>query len=476
MLHKTLHSWILQVCSAVLLAGSTIALGSTNLFIKVGQTKKVILEDLAQTVEVRTAGIIEVSKGVSKKELLVVGKASGSTLMTIRIRDKPALNYQITVKPPYQLNSSLAIAAAQLKSLANIETTIRDQKVFVRGTLRSRSDIETLSSLKGRFGSIIVDLTTKHPIEGSAVVRTINKLLRDNGMPNIQAHSYGRLLMLEGSAKDPLQKKLALRIAQMIDRTIEDNIDEKSNGAPSIAIEVMFIEVNKTDYKSFGFGKPENKAASLGGFAFAPLTGALGRGVYALHGLNGILEALHEKMSSRVLSNPRLITRSGEDAKFRAGETLLFKTTEEVNGKAITSYLEHETGISLTIAPRIDTLGQIDARISTKVDELGARLEGDTPVFTGSEISTAVTVQDGQSILLTGLKSKRQQKNVDRVPLLADVPILGELFKSRKLRDQEIELLILVTMNQVKAVNELINATDRLWEEAAEDVEFSIFD
>ena len=476
MSHKYLFSWIILICSTVLLNFTAIGFATTNLTVKVGQTKPITLEELAQTVEVRTAGIIEVTKGVSKKELLIKGKAPGSTLMIIRVRDKPALNYQISVKPLSQTNSNLAAAMVQLSDLANVETLIRDGKVFVRGTLRSRSDIETISSVKGRFGTVIVDLTVKHPIEGNAVVRTINKLLRDNGIPNIQVHSYGRLLMLEGSAKDPLQKKLALRIARMIDRSVEDNIDEKSNGAPSIAIEVLFIEVNQTDFKSFGFSSHGDQAASFGSYAFAPISAAMGRGVYALHSIGGVLEALQEKISSRVLSNPRLITRSGEDAKFRAGETFLLKTTGEVDGKLVTSYMERETGISLNIAPRIDTLGQIDATISTKVDELGSRIESDEPVFTGSEITTSVTVQDGQSILLTGLKSKRQQKNVERVPLLADIPILGELFKSRSFRDQEVELLILVTMNQVKAVNELINATDRLWEDAAKDVEFSIFD
>src|SRR5690606_18542128 len=89
--------------------------------------------------------------------------------------------------------------------------------------------------------------------DGNSVVSTINKVLAENDISNLQAESYGRLIVLQGSPRDAMQLELALRIARMIYPDIEDRVSKDSNGAPPLSIEVVFSEVQKKNDKTIGF-------------------------------------------------------------------------------------------------------------------------------------------------------------------------------------------------------------------------------
>src|SRR5690606_32229989 len=146
----------------------------------------------------------------------------------------------------------------------------------------------------------------------------------------------------------------------------------------------------------------------------------------------------------------KLISRSGEKAKFNSGGTVFYQVSTSTPSGLAANYLPIEYGIDLGIEPLIDRLGQIDTKITTRVADLGERAsETAPPSITESKVETAVTIKNGQSILLSGLINKKESKSVTRVPLLADIPIVGELFKKREITKKEVELLILVTINRV---------------------------
>lgn len=458
------------------------AFAADTLTLGIGEEQMLQFEDLAETVNIER-NVVTVTKGETKKTLIVKGRAAGSTNMTITLRNGQTAQYAITVVGAG--GASSGVAAAVKNALPTLKTEIRGKKVYVSGLLRTHPEMEAFAAIKGQYSSVIVDLTEKQLVENDTVVKTINRVLADNGIPNIRSHAYGKLIVLEGSAKDEAQKKLALRIANMIYSPTEDQIDASSNGAPTISIEVVFIEVQKKDVKEFGFpghvkpfgGGGNSPSDSIGAVRgqYQGVGGQTGRYSYVVGPFSSFLKLIQNRSMSRVLSNPKLVTRSGVQASFHSGETL-FYTARSVTDKEVNYKLEKvPVGIKLEILPKIDAIGQIDAEISTEVSEVGADKSQEHPSVTGSEVKTAVTIKDGYSILLSGLVKKREQKNIERVPLLADIPIIGEIFKSRELRNEETELLVLVTMNRVQGTNELIKATDRLWQKS-DDVEFSIFD
>jgi pilus assembly protein CpaC len=204
----------------------------------------------------------------------------------------------------------------------------------------------------------------------------------------------------------------------------------------------------------------------------------MGKLAWQVGPLSAFLQMLQTKSASRVLSNPQLLTRSGQEAKFHSGGTVFLEVDKVDNGVLTVSFQEVQYGIGLSILPIIDRLGQIDAKLKTKVSDLGppANEKATLPSLVDTDVETAVTLRDGQSILLSGLVNKKNNKAVSKVPLLGDIPVLGELFKSRNVTDKETELLVLVTMSRVGAADQRPDGPGQLWKRGGRDVEFSIFD
>lgn len=492
-MHKNAHNTIVSLLTIGVALASGIARADEDLQLGTGEEQTVELNDLAAAVSIGKPGVVAVEKAGSKKTLVIRGRSAGQTNVEITLQNGEKTTFKVQVVGHAVSNTALLQqASAALNKINGVSANINGGKVYAKGKVRTHNDIAALATLKGQYASLIVDLTEKELIEGNTVVATINKVLVENGMPNIQARSYGKIITLEGSAKDDAQKALALKIATMMYPQVENNIDAKSNGAPSVSIEVIFIEVQKKDDKSFGmpgvlegFGGEAGKNFTHGAITAGTgqIGGNVGRMSYAVGPLSSFMRLIQQKSVSRVLSNPKLVTRSGTKAEFHSGETAFLRgqkydnATKENQVTVVTETItEVNLGIMLDILPKVDTLGQIDAEIGTEISEFGSQVVDGRQVVAGSKVRTAVTVKDGQSILLSGLVKKKDQKQVDRVPLLADIPIVGELFKSRSGKEEEIELLVLVTMNRVQGTNELIKATDRLWKKASDDVEFSIFD
>jgi type II secretory pathway component GspD/PulD (secretin) len=466
---------------ASMLLASSVALAQESLMVGVGEEVPVQLPSIALSVDLKSARIVSVTRGETKATLYVKGLSTGSTTMSVTMSGGKKQTWSITV------GNRVAQIIKSLNAVEGIKASERDGKVFVEGSVTSKEGVNILTELKRSNPGMIIDTSDRNLASSNTVVTTINRVLRENDLGNLQAHAYGRIIVLEGSAASEQQAELAMRIAQMIHPSIENRISKESNGSPAVSIEVVFVEVTKGNEKEIGiprnFGdKPYEEMAT--GVAQAQLgsrTGKVGAGGFTLNwqvgGLNAFLKMIQQRSSSRVLSNPRLISRSGATAKFHSGKTVYLTNTIVKDDVVTKEFQPVNTGIILDITPKLDAIGQIDAQINTAVSDIGDIKDDVAPVITQSKVDTAVTIRDGQTILLSGLVRKRNTKTVDRVPVLADVPVLGELFKSRKSQDEETEMLILVTMNRVQAQDDKLKAAgQRLWDKAAGDVEFSMYD
>src|SRR5262249_30287018 len=155
-------------------------------------------------------------------------------------------SYVVVVTDEQALNRQIEALRRILAAAPDIKTERRGQQLVVKGRVRTRATLDTLRNAKAQFPGILIDATEKNLPEANAVVQTINRVLSENDIANIQAVSYGKILALEGSPKDEAERDLAVRIAQMISPEVEDRLSKTSSAAPSINIEVMFVEVEKT--------------------------------------------------------------------------------------------------------------------------------------------------------------------------------------------------------------------------------------
>ncbi|WFL78046.1 type II and III secretion system protein family protein [Altererythrobacter arenosus] len=155
------------------------------------------------------------------------------------------------------------------------------------------------------------------------------------------------------------------------------------------------------------------------------------------------------------LSQPNLTALSGETAEFLAGGEFPIPISQ---GLGTTSIDYRKFGVSLSYTPTVLANGRISLRVRPEVSELSSQgavtVNGfQIPALTIRRAETSIELGSGQSFMIAGLMSNNAQNSIDKTPGLGDVPILGNLFRSRSFRKGETELVIVVTPYLVEPVN-----------------------
>ncbi|NYT64978.1 pilus assembly protein N-terminal domain-containing protein [Alcaligenaceae bacterium] len=173
-----------------------------------------------------------------------------------------------------------------------------------------------------------------------------------------------------------------------------------------------------------------------------PATVAAGYfGVNAL--LSGRINAMAQSGSALILAQPQLLARSGATAEFLAGGEVPYSTVD-ANGNTNTSFKPY--GVSLRITPRVENNGAIRSHIEVEVSSVDATLSvPNGPSLKTRRAATEFNVHSGQTLVLAGFLSREASRNVDKIPVLGDVPLLGQLFRATKAAQHDTELAIFVT-------------------------------
>jgi pilus assembly protein CpaC len=168
----------------------------------------------------------------------------------------------------------------------------------------------------------------------------------------------------------------------------------------------------------------------------------------------GFLEALRVEGLAKLLSEPKLVTMSGEPASLLSGGR---QAIPEAQGLGTISVRFEPFGTTLNFLPVVLGNGKIHLDIQTIVSQLdaaaGTTING-TSVPGRSEQSarTVVEIEDGQTLAIGGLIQHISQATTNKVPILGDLPYLGAAFSTKSYSDQEEELVILVTPHLVDAM------------------------
>ncbi len=151
---------------------------------------------------------------------------------------------------------------------------------------------------------------------------------------------------------------------------------------------------------------------------------------------------------ARILSNPRLACESGQEAHFLAGgEIPIVIVTPETRTVEWKTY-----GIILRIRPAVGEGGKIRTHVVAEVSSVDhGSGSSDVPGFLTRRVSTHFSTPPGETVMLSGLVKSEMAKDVARVPLLGQIPVIGELFKSRSFRENQSELAIFVTPVEVSS-------------------------
>jgi pilus assembly protein CpaC len=301
----------------------------------------------------------------------------------------------------------------------------------------------------------------------------------------IEVRSVDGGIILDGAVRDPVKAQELREIAGRYLGENETLINRVSVAAPTqVNLRVRVAEVSREVTKLFGINweaifTPGNFLFGLatgrpfttnGGFPFirgmdpgGSLNSFFGSYTSGDVSVNGILDALEREGLVNVLAEPNLTALSGETASFLAGGE--FPVPVGQDDDEITIEFK-QFGVSLAFTPTVLSANRISLRVRPEVSDLsdkGAIKLGDLviPALATRRAETTVELGSGQSFAIGGLISNSTRNNLDKVPGLGDVPVLGTLFRSTSFRRSESELVIIVTPYLVAPVASAQLATPR---------------
>lgn len=155
------------------------------------------------------------------------------------------------------------------------------------------------------------------------------------------------------------------------------------------------------------------------------------------------LQALQSEGRSELISSPRVVTQDGNKAKIASGQEIPYTTLDD-KGTPSVNYKKAE--LSLEVTPRVTPNDRVNMEINLKKDRANrAEMVLGQPSLDTNELDTKVEVANGETIVLGGIYEQEQSVSENKVPLLGDIPVVGNVFKSTNKKFTKNELLIFIT-------------------------------
>jgi type II secretory pathway component GspD/PulD (secretin) len=230
--------------------------------------------------------------------------------------------------------------------------------------------------------------------------------------------------------------------------------------ASQILLDLLLVELTDTTAEQLGLslqysndGRGLNVIPGLGSATFRALT-------TLPKGFSGELRALEEQGKARVRANPRIATVSGRNASIFVGRQRYVATPLEGGRNFI------DAGVRLNVTPYTGGEKQVlitaDAEVSTlSAPDPATRL----PEKSTRTASTTVRVNDGQTIVIGGLKQQESRDIRTRVPLLGSLPLIGSLFRTKDVRTTNTELVLFITPRILSDTGHLPAAEEKSMQE-----------
>ena len=175
------------------------------------------------------------------------------------------------------------------------------------------------------------------------------------------------------------------------------------------------------------------------------------------------LQAMQTSGRGEVVSNPRVITSNQKEAIIKQGEEIGYVTAQPTAGSGPGAIPQStvefkEVLLELKVTPTITQDGRVFLNIFVKKDEVKSFISSDTgdiPQIAKREVSTAVLIENGQTVVIGGVYEFKNRNDVSKVPFLGDIPFFGNFFKSTSKTNEKAELLIFVTPRILKPVKRM---------------------
>jgi len=159
------------------------------------------------------------------------------------------------------------------------------------------------------------------------------------------------------------------------------------------------------------------------------------------------LQAVQTDANFEVLSKPRIFTSNNSTAEINISQSLPYVLSQQtnINGNLTFNYAFLDVGIILTVTPRITQNGYVTMDVTQTANDFVRYTEFNAPVVNQREAQTTVSVKDGETVVIGGIIKNSISTTTNKLPVLGDIPVLGNLFKSNVQTKSKTELLVFLT-------------------------------
>jgi pilus assembly protein CpaC len=395
------------------------------------------------------SGVVHVSVGSGRVQSLALARGKSAIIeLPVDARD-------VLVTNP-------AVADAVLRT---------PRRIFILGVAAGQTDAVFFDGM----GHKILSLDIRVDQDVRAMSDTIARVLPTS---RIRVEAVNNSVLLTGQVASLEDSDKAMKIAQQFTAKPEQVVNMLSiAGKDQVMLKVRVVEVQRSAIKQLGFNL-NAVIGQLGGnqFTFAQqptygINGSLLGGVTtgfqrdttqggALPGSDNLnsgaakIQAFERVGLVRTLAEPNLTAVSGEAAKFLVGGEFPVPTGQDQTGRVTIEFKPFGVGLGFT--PVVLSDGRISLKLSTEVSELssqgaftlsnGAGAPSLTiPALSVRRAETTVELPSGGAMMIAGLLQSENKQNIDSLPGMMNLPILGALFRSRDYQSGETELVVIVT-------------------------------
>lgn len=367
-------------------------------------------------------------------------------------------------------NITLNIKNGELKDVLHAVGKLAGVSVITDDNVRGRISIQ-LNNMP--FNSALDIITSSRGLSYRAVndvilVTSNENMLKNNSSVAVYKLSYAQAKDLQeplsamfGSGKiaiDPITNSILFTGTGSEEIRLRSALNSLDVATKQITLEAKIIAVGEEASRSLGINWEWDKIPRRGETSSSDeSTSNNYDGNFKFwHGyafrFNATLNALVTDGKAKILATPRIITIPGREASIFIGDHIPVQTEKHDSSGSYTSTEYLDAGIKLSYTPIISADGKmVTASVHTEVSTPTLISELRNYRITSRTADTNVRMLSGETLVIGGLISEEEQRNLQRVPLLSNIPLIGELFKSRSKRKTKTEVIMLLTPHITEA-------------------------
>lgn len=438
------------------------------------------------TLDIKGMDIVDVLKMLSSKaHLNMVIDKNVSGRVTVFLTD---VSPQEALKAILDSNGLIAEKEGQIIRVMTVTDyeqrsgeDVNDPKETIRIKLRNAKPqmvAQTLNQVKSNIGHIVVDDTsgTLILIDTQKKNSQMLEMIKEMDMPcqtQVFKLNYARCEKIAELLQDVVTRdigsiKIDNRSNQLIItdyagklNKIQEMIASLDEKTKEVLIDAKIVQVSLDHKTSLGIDWEYvlNKKLNVKGMFGQVITTTGNKWTIGTaqpkntNDYSAIIEVLDTVGETRILSSPRLTVTNNESAKILVGSKQVYVTTAAIQSQTSTETAESvnfvDVGVKLFVTPTISHDGSISMKVRPEVSSVVQNYKtaagNNIPIVETSEAETTILMQDGATIIIAGLMKEEKTKNINKIPILGDIPFLGAFFRNSTEQSKKTELVIFLT-------------------------------